>query len=76
MIYLDQPIGTGYSYSDPEVYLTNMQETTAEFITFVNNLYIMYPEFSGKRLYLAGESYAGKYIPAFSVALHEAGYDL
>jgi carboxypeptidase C (cathepsin A) len=53
-----------------------MEEVTAEFITFMNNLYIMYPEFSGKRLYIAGESYAGKYIPAFSVALHEAGYDL
>jgi carboxypeptidase C (cathepsin A) len=40
------------------------------------NLYAKYPEFNGKRLYIAGESYAGKYLPAISVALHEAGFNL
>jgi len=76
MIYVDQPIGTGYSYSLPAVYLENMTAVSDEFVQFMKNLFIQYPEFNGKRLYIAGESYAGKYLPAFSVALHKAGFNL
>jgi carboxypeptidase D len=35
MIYVDQPIGTGFSYSDPETYLTSMSAAADEFITFM-----------------------------------------
>lgn len=45
MIFIDQPIGTGFSYSNPTEYLTNMTEYTTEWITFMKNLYTMYPEF-------------------------------
>jgi len=70
MIYVDQPIGTGFSYStNPETYLTTMEEAQTEFVTFMKNLYAKYPEFVGKPLYMTGESYGGKYLPAFSNAL-------
>jgi len=69
MIYVDQPIGTGFSYSDPEEFLTNMDGAAAEFVTFMANLYEMYPQFKGKPLYMTGESYAGKYLPRYSNAL-------
>ena len=45
MIYIDQPIGTGFSYSEPTEYLTDMAQYQAEWITMMKNLYIMYPEF-------------------------------
>jgi carboxypeptidase D len=45
MIYIDQPIGTGFSYSEPTEYLTNMTEYTTEWIQMMKNLYIKYPEF-------------------------------
>ena len=45
MIYIDQPIGTGFSYSEPTEYLTDMAQYQAEWITVMKNLYIMYPEF-------------------------------
>lgn len=32
----------------------------------------MYPEFVGKPIYMAGESYAGKYLPRYSWAMLEA----
>jgi carboxypeptidase C (cathepsin A) len=69
MIYVDQPIGTGFSYSDPEEFLTSMDGASAEFVTFMVNLYEMYPEFKGRPLYMTGESYAGKYLPRYSNAL-------
>ena len=59
-------MGTGFSYAIDNILLTDMDQAAEEFVTFLDNLYKMYPSFVGKPLYLTGESYAGKYIPAFS----------
>lgn len=64
MIYIDQPVGTGFSYGEP--LLTTMDEAATEFVTFLDNLWDMYAPFPGKELFMTGESYAGKYIPRFS----------
>ena len=37
----------------------------------MTNLYAKYPEFDGKPLYMTGESYGGKYLPAYSKKLLE-----
>lgn len=37
MIYIDQPVGTGFSYGEP--LLTNMDEAATEFMTFMRNLW-------------------------------------
>ena len=71
MIYIDQPVGTGFSWGTP--LLTTMEEASAEFITFMENIWSTFPALNGKDLYMTGESYAGKYIPRFSWALHENG---
>ena len=67
MIYIDQPVGTGFSYGEP--LLTTMTEAADEFVYFLTQLFTMYPDFVGKDLYFAGESYAGKYVPAYSYAM-------
>jgi carboxypeptidase C (cathepsin A) len=38
----------------------------------MENLFVKYPEFVAKPLYMTGESYGGKYLPAFSKKLLEA----
>jgi carboxypeptidase C (cathepsin A) len=43
-----------------------MQEGSQEFISFVLQFYEKYPELKANRLFLTGESYAGKYLPLFS----------
>ena len=67
VVYLDQPVGTGFSTGTP--LLTNMEQLTSEFIYFMNQLYETFPDLKGKDLYMTGESYAGHYIPAFSLEL-------
>ena len=67
MIYIDQPVGTGFSYGTP--LLTNLEEAKDEFLTFVANLWHAFPLLAKKDLYMSGESYAGKYIPLYSWAL-------
>jgi carboxypeptidase C (cathepsin A) len=49
-----------------------MDEAAAEFLTFMDNLFVKYPEFVDRPLYMTGESYGGKYLPAFSKKLLEA----
>ena len=71
VIYIDQPVGTGFSYGEP--LLTNMEEASAEFQTFVTNIWETYPDLQGKDLYMTGESYAGHYMPYFSRDMVKAG---
>ena len=39
----------------------------------MKNIFKEFPVLQDKDLYMTGESYAGKYIPRFSWALHEDG---
>ena len=64
MIYLDQPVGTGFSYGNS--HLTEMQDGSKEFIKFFEQFYELYPDLKANELYLTGESYGGKYLPLFS----------
>jgi carboxypeptidase C (cathepsin A) len=69
MIYVDQPIGTGFSYSK-----LNQTEVVEDFIVadfqyFMYSLYDMYPEFNERPLYIAGEGYAGKFATLFANTL-------
>jgi carboxypeptidase C (cathepsin A) len=70
MIFVDQPVGTGFSWGDD--LLTNMNDAADEFIYFLTNLFNKYPQLKGHDLYLTGESYGGKYLPRYSYAILEA----
>ena len=69
MVYLDQPVGTGFSYGNS--YLTEMTDGAAEFIEFMKQFYAVHPELKTRQLYLTGESYGGKYLPLFAHAIFE-----
>lgn len=64
---IDQPVGTGFSWGEP--LLTNMEETANEWVYYLTQVFAMYPEFVGKDLFFTGESYGGKYLPAYSYAM-------
>ena len=64
MIYIDQPVGTGFSWGTP--LLTDMDAAAKEFVFFLESLWETFPALIPKDLYMTGESYAGKYIPRFS----------
>ena len=46
-----------------------MDQTSDEFVNFFVNFYEKYPQFKGRDFYVAGESYAGKYVPRYTYAL-------
>ncbi|KAI8471231.1 MAG: peptidase S10, serine carboxypeptidase [Monoraphidium minutum] len=64
VIYLDSPAGVGYSYSEtPRDYSTNDTHTAADTEAFLRGFFTRYPDLAQLDFYIAGESYAGIYVP-------------
>lgn len=60
MVWIDQPVGTGFSVGKPNI--TNQYELTDQFMGFWKNFVDTF-DMHGYKVYLAGESYAGFYVP-------------
>ncbi|KAG5368578.1 Pheromone-processing carboxypeptidase KEX1 [Yarrowia sp. E02] len=71
VLFVDQPYGTGYSYSDTDSYLTGLGQVGDEMNSFMTQFLKLFPERSHDDFYLAGESYAGQYIPYIATKLQE-----
>ncbi|KAK2664837.1 hypothetical protein Ddye_003411 [Dipteronia dyeriana] len=64
IIFLDQPVGTGFSYATTwQAY--NMKDTlsTKQTYTFLRKWLIAHPKFLSNELYVAGDSYSGITVP-------------
>ncbi|KAJ6607825.1 alpha beta-hydrolase [Mycena sp. CBHHK59/15] len=61
--WIDQPVGTGYSTSDATGYVPDEDQMGRDFVGFLTNLVKIFPSLANRPLHLAGESYAGTYIP-------------
>ncbi|KAI8884471.1 alpha/beta-hydrolase [Backusella circina FSU 941] len=68
IVYVDQPVGTGFS-TTKNGYLHNMDELTDAFILFLDKYATIFPDIYDQEVYIAGESYAGIYIPYFAMPL-------
>lgn len=80
VLFWESPIGVGYSYtSDAKDYATNDTRTAVENLQFLRQFFKLYPEYRSREFFIAGESYAGIYIPMLAhlvldhnkVATHE-----
>lgn len=72
LVFIDQPIGTGFSGGTLEDMPKFEKEVARQFEIFMIGFYAKYPEFKGRDLYITGESYAGHYIPFISTRLIES----
>ncbi|XP_044277244.1 LOW QUALITY PROTEIN: lysosomal protective protein [Varanus komodoensis] len=66
MLYLESPVGVGYSYSDSQDYRTNDTEVARVNYLALKEFLRLYPEHGSRDLYLTGESYGGVYIPTLA----------
>ena len=63
VIFVDQPLGTGFSYHSANAATKNSKEAARDMRLFLESFYNVYPKYKNLDLHLAGESYAGVYIP-------------
>jgi carboxypeptidase C (cathepsin A) len=66
LVFIDQPVGTGFSYADADVFERNEDEVAADVYQFTQGFYAKYPEIHKNPLFITGESYGGHYVPAIS----------
>ncbi|ODQ65484.1 hypothetical protein NADFUDRAFT_52072 [Nadsonia fulvescens var. elongata DSM 6958] len=64
VIFLDQPVNVGFSYSDKTV--DNTIAAADDVYALLSLFFKQFPEYSNQKFHIAGESYAGHYIPAFA----------
>lgn len=69
VLFLDQPVGTGFSYSKEDNEVSELDEVADNFMVFLQNYYATFPDDKDRELILAGESYAGQFIPYFTKAI-------
>ena len=73
VIYVDSPVGVGLSYEEgaaPDAtYATNDTRTAADADELVRELLARYAHLSRLPFYVAGESYAGVYVPNLAAEL-------
>ncbi|KAH8075870.1 alpha/beta-hydrolase [Cristinia sonorae] len=62
-IWVDQPVGTGFSTVDAQGMVKDEDEMGQDFMGFLANLVKVFPSLKTRPFYLTGESYAGTYIP-------------
>ncbi|KAH7689853.1 Peptidase S10 serine carboxypeptidase protein [Dioscorea alata] len=64
MIFLDSPVGTGFSFSNtPGTYVDGDITSSLRVHKFIRKWLIDHPKFLSNPLYVGGDSYAGKVVP-------------
>lgn len=69
VLYIDQPVGTGYSTASTPYPVRNMDRITSDFHNWLRIFFSRLPHLQSKRVHLIGESFAGYYIPYFASAI-------
>lgn len=71
ILFVDNPIGTGYSFTDSEYGYTNFEPEIAHNLYIVlTQVFKLFPELSARDLYLSGESYGCKFASALGYEIH------
>ena len=71
MLYIDNPVGTGFSFTDDEAgYATNQDDVARDLYSALTQFFTAFETFQDNAFYVTGESYGGKYVPAMTYKLH------
>lgn len=67
VIFLDQPVNVGYSYSGGSV--TSTTAAGKDVYALMTLFFEQFPQYAKQPFHIAGESYAGHYIPVFAAEI-------
>lgn len=71
ILYIDQPVDTGFSYGDRIP--TTMTDSTTDFMAFLDAFMFNFNEYEfnteNRRIFISGWSFGGKYVPQYAQAI-------
>ncbi|KAF6012652.1 carboxypeptidase C [Brettanomyces bruxellensis] len=67
VIFLDQPVNVGYSYSSGSI--SDTVAAGKDVYAFLELFFQQFPEYLNRPFHIAGESYGGHYLPAFAAEI-------
>ncbi|KAI6696936.1 hypothetical protein NL676_017055 [Syzygium grande] len=65
LLYLESPAGVGFSYSTNQSFYKDINDIIAaqDSLVFLQHWFAKFPQYKGRDFFIAGESYAGHYVP-------------
>ncbi|KAK7102095.1 hypothetical protein V1264_020373 [Littorina saxatilis] len=76
MLYVDNPVGVGYSFTKSDAgYSTTTAETPENLYSVLVQFFKMFPQYTQNEFYIGGQSYAGKYVPVLGCYIHDRNTD-
>ncbi|EDW69442.1 retinoid-inducible serine carboxypeptidase [Drosophila virilis] len=73
VLFIDNPVGSGFSYVDDTAYYTaTNKEIALDLVELMKGFYALHPEFESVPLHIFCESYGGKMAPEFALELYYA----
>ncbi|EPS71160.1 hypothetical protein M569_03591, partial [Genlisea aurea] len=71
VLFVDSPVGVGFSYSNTSSDLLNNgdKRTASENLEFLLGWFNRFPQYKERDFFISGESYAGHYVPQLSEAI-------
>ncbi|KAG0472035.1 hypothetical protein HPP92_016581 [Vanilla planifolia] len=73
LLFLESPVGVGFSYTNTTSDLQNSgdEQTAQDSLIFMVKWIERFPEYKHRRFYIAGESYAGHYVPQLAKKIYD-----
>ncbi|KAG2707868.1 hypothetical protein I3760_05G165900 [Carya illinoinensis] len=73
LLFVESPVGVGFSYTNTSSDINELGDTVTakDSYTFLLNWFRRFPQFKSHEFYIAGESYAGHYVPQLSELVFE-----
>ncbi|XP_019877969.2 retinoid-inducible serine carboxypeptidase [Aethina tumida] len=72
VLFVDNPVGTGFSYVENDAYATTNRQIAIDFVEFLKGFYKQNPIFVDTPLYIFCESYGGKMTAEIALILDQA----
>ncbi|KAL2921053.1 Serine carboxypeptidase-like 33 [Bienertia sinuspersici] len=77
LLFVESPVGVGFSYTNTSSDLTKLDDefVAEDAYSFLVNWLQKYPRFKNRDFFLAGESYAGHYVPQLAELIFDRNKD-
>ncbi|CAN8252078.1 unnamed protein product [Cochlearia groenlandica] len=72
LLFLESPVGVGFSYTNTSSDISQLGDTVtaSDSYNFLVNWFKRFPQYKSHDFYIAGESYAGHYVPQLSELIY------